>query len=271
MKAEINNIEMNYEDTGEGTPVVFLHGFPFDRHLWTDQIALLKEHCRVITPDLRGFGESDAPEEEVYSMTQYAADIITLLDILQIEKAVIVGLSMGGYIALAIAEQYPERLLGLVFSNTHSAKDTAAKRQGRYNTAEKTNYDGIGFLVDDMLEKILSDSTLEEKRDVVEYVKQMMKRQRPAGVRGALRGMAERKDRTFILSEIQAPTMIIAGENDKLIPVIRAKAMAREIPHSHLEVIADTGHLPNLEQPELYNQVILRFINSFQMAESEEG
>ena len=268
MKAEINKIELNFEDEGTGMPIIFLHGFPFDRHLWVDQIAVLKEHCRVITPDLRGFGDSSAPDE-VYSMNQYAADIITLLDILSIEQAVVVGLSMGGYIALTIAEQYPERLLGLVFSNTHSAKDTAAKRQGRYNTAEKTNYDGIGFLVDDMLEKVLSENTLKTKPDVVEYVKQMMKRQRPSGVRGALKGMAERKDRTFILSEIQAPTMVIAGENDQLIPVIRGKAMAREIPHSHLEVISDAGHLSNLEQPELYNQVLLRFVDTFKTVESD--
>lgn len=267
MIADINGINLNFEDDGNGAPIVLLHGFPFDRHLWADQIPVLKDKCRVISPDLRGFGDSGAPEE-VYSMTQYAADIVTLLDILKIEKAIIAGLSMGGYISLAIAEQYPERLLGLILSNTHSNKDTAAKRQNRYNTAEKTNYDGTEFLVKDMLEKILCETTLKNKRDVVEYVEQMMRRQKASGVRGALKGMAERKDRTFILSEIDVPTMVIAGKDDALIPVIRLKSMVREIPHGHLEVIADAGHLSNLEQPELYNQVLMRFVDTFEVVKS---
>ena len=262
MKVEVNGIDLNYGDEGEGIPVVLLHGFPFDRNLWYDQVNALKEHCRVISPDLRGFGKSMAPEEPV-SMTQYAADVMTLLDLLNIDRAIIGGLSMGGYISLAIAEQYPERLLGLILSNTKAAKDTAAQRQNRYNTAEKINYDGTEFLVKSLLEKILCEKTLQEKPDVLEYTQQMMRRQPGSAVRGALAGMAERKDRDFILSEIEVPVLVIAGKEDSIIPVFDSKLMVREMPHAHLEIIADSGHLSNLEQPELYNNILLRFIQPF--------
>jgi len=262
MKIEVNEIELNFDDQGEGIPLILLHGFPFDRNLWYDQVQALNDHCRVITPDLRGFGESKAPESPV-SMSQYAADIITLMDLLKIEQAIVGGLSMGGYIALAIAEQYPERLLGLILSNTKATKDTAAQRQNRYNTSEKTNYDGTEFLVKDLLEKVLCEATLSEKPDVVEYTQQMMRRQSGEAVRSALAGMAERKDREFILSEIEVPVLVIAGKKDTLIPVFDSKMMVREMPHAHLEIIEDSGHLSNLEQPELYNKILLRFIQPF--------
>jgi len=259
---EVNNIQMVYGDVGEGVPLVLIHGFPFDRHLWMDQVAVLGDHCRVITPDLRGFGKSSSPEE-TYTMSQYAADIVALLDLLSIEKAIIGGLSMGGYIALAIAECFPERISGLILSNTHPAKDTFAQRQKRINIAEKTNYDGTEFLISDMLEKVICRKTLEEKPDVVEYVQQMMRRQPASGIRGAQRGMADRKDRTHILSETHVPTLVIAGKDDMLIPLIESENMVNELPHGHLEVISDAGHLPNLEQPEIYNTILRRMVESF--------
>ncbi|MBS1271812.1 MAG: 3-oxoadipate enol-lactonase 2 [Candidatus Marinimicrobia bacterium] len=262
MKVEVNGIELNYDDQGEGVPLILLHGFPFDRNLWYDQVQALKDHCRIITPDLRGFGESGAPEEPV-SMSQYAADVVALMDLLKIDQAIIGGLSMGGYVSLAIAEQYPERLLGLILSNTKAAKDTAAQRQNRYNTSEKTNYDGTEFLVKDLLEKVLCEETLAEKQDVVEYTQQMMRRQPGSAVRGALAGMAERKDREFILSEIEVPVLVIAGMKDTLIPVFDSKMMVREMPHAHLEIIDESGHLSNLEQPDLYNKILLRFVLPF--------
>ncbi|MCF7803834.1 MAG: alpha/beta hydrolase [Candidatus Marinimicrobia bacterium] len=262
MKVEVNGIDLNFGDSGEGVPVILLHGFPFDRNLWYDQVSALQDHCRVITPDLRGFGDSKAPEEPV-SMSQYAADVVAMMDLLNIERAIVGGLSMGGYISLAIAEQYPERLLGLILSNTKASKDTAAQRQNRYNISEKTHYDGTEFLVKDLLEKVLCENTLKEHPDIVEYTQQMMRRQPGAGVRGALAGMAERKDREFILSEIEVPVLVISGKNDSLIPVFDSKMMVREMPHAHLEIIADSGHLSNLEQPELYNDILLRYIQPF--------
>lgn len=262
MRVELNNIQLEYEDAGEGVPVVLLHGFPFDRYLWADQAEVLQEHSRIITPDLRGFGDSSAPEE-VYTMEQYAADVIGLLDLLEIERAIIGGLSMGGYIALAIAEAFPERMMGLILSNTHPSKDTFAQRQKRINIAEKTNYDGTEFLVEDMLEKVLCKKTLDEKPAVVEYVQQMMRRQPASGIRGAMRGMADRKDRNHILTEIMVPTLVIASKDDVLIPLIDCENMERELPHGYLEIIADAGHLPNLEQPEIYNEMLLKMIESF--------
>lgn len=266
MLVEINNIQLHYVDEGKGKPVVLIHGFPFDHHLWDNQVNVLSRTNRVIAPDLRGFGESDHPDD-IYTMTQYAADIIALLDLLQIKKAVIGGLSMGGYVALAIAEQFPERMEGLILSNTRSAKDTAAVRQNRYNTIEKINYDGTEFLVEDMVQKVLSKKTLNQNSGVVEFVENMMRRQDAVGMKGALAGMAQRKDRTFILNTIQVPVIVINGKKDSLISVIEAKRMVRELSVGHLEVIPGSGHLSNLEQPEKYNDILKRFIESWELVE----
>ncbi|HKJ68475.1 MAG TPA: alpha/beta hydrolase [bacterium] len=266
MQVEVNNIALHYVDEGQGKPVVLIHGFPFDHHLWDHQVNILSQTNRVIVPDLRGFGESDHPDE-IYTMTQYAADIIALLDLLQIEKAVMAGLSMGGYVALAIADQFPERMDGLILSNTRSAKDTAAVRQNRYNTIEKINYDGTEFLIEEMIQKVLSKKTLKEKPEVVEFVEKMMRRQDAVGIKGALAGMAQRKDRTFILNALQVPVIVINGKKDSLISVIEAKRMARELSMGHLEVIPASGHLSNLVQPEKYNEILKRFIESCEVVE----
>jgi len=266
MQVQVNNIQLHYVDVGEGKPVVLLHGFPFDHHLWDKQIEVLSEKFRVIVPDLRGFGETDHPEGE-YSMSQYAADVITLLDLLQIDKAVIGGLSMGGYVSLAIAEQYPERLQGLILSNTRAAKDTAAIRQNRYNTIEKINYDGTDFLISDLLQKVLCEETLQNKPDVVEFVEAMMRRQNAEGIKGALASMAQRRDRTFILNTLDIPSIIITGSDDSIISPIEAKRMVRELQFGHLEMIPDSGHLSNLEQPVKYNEVLIKFIESCNLVE----
>jgi len=266
MEVEINNIDLYYEDQGTGKPIVLIHGFPFDHHLWDRQVEILADHHRVITPDLRGFGQSDAPEGP-YTMTQYAADIIALLDLLQIDRAIIAGLSMGGYISLAIAEQYPERLDGLVLSNTRTAKDTAAIRQNRYNTVEKIKFEGTEFLVLDMLGKVLSKDTRKHNPAVLEFVEQIMRRQRAAGIIGAQQGMAQRKDRSFILNDLQIPVLVIAGRDDKLISPMEAKRIAKELPLGHLEIIPKAGHLSNLEQPDTYNERFMRFVESTEVVE----
>lgn len=261
MKVEVNGIQLSYEDQGKGLPVLLIHGFPFDHQLWQPQIEALSKNYRVIAPDLRGFGESEIPND-TSGMAQFAGDLIALLDLLGIDQAVICGLSMGGYISLAIAESFPERMLGLVLSNTRSAKDTYAVRQNRYNTAEKVISAGNGFLADDMVGNLLSGKTVEGNPDLVAFVHDMILRQSSAGIYAALRGMAERKDRTFLLSDIEVPTMVIAGKEDSIIPFFESERLVKSLPIGYLEVIEDSGHLSNLEQPERYNEILEKYLES---------
>ena len=261
MKVEVNGIQLSYEDKGEGLPVLFIHGFPFDHTMWNPQLEDLSNEHRVITPDLRGFGDSDIPND-TSTMNQFAADLIALLDLLKIDQAVICGLSMGGYISLAIAESFPERMLGLVLSNTRSAKDTIAVRQNRYNTAEKVLSEGNSFLAQDMAGKLLCQKTVAERPDLVEFVRDMIQRQNVNGIYAALRGMAERKDRTHLLSDIDVPTLVITGAEDSVIPVIESKRIVKEIPLAYLEIIEDSGHLSNLEQSAPYNKILHKYLES---------
>jgi len=261
MKVEVNGVQLSYEDQGEGLPVLFIHGFPFDHQLWNPQIETLSQNYRVIAPDLRGFGESDIPGD-TSSMTQFAADLIALLDLLSIDQAVVCGLSMGGYISLTIAESFPERLLGLVLSNTRSAKDTYAVSQNRYNTAEKVISEGNGFLAEDMVGNVLCENTVQNRPELVDFVRDMIHRQSNAGIYAALRGMAERKDRTFLLSDIEVPTMVIAGKEDSIIPIFESKRLVNNLTLGYLEVIEDSGHLSNLEQPERYNEILDKYLKS---------
>lgn len=261
MKVEVNGVQLSYEDQGEGLPVLFIHGFPFDHSMWNPQLEDLSKDYRVIAPDLRGFGDSSIPND-TSTMNQFAGDLIALLDLLKIDQVVVCGLSMGGYISLAMVQSFPERMLGLVLSNTRSAKDTIAVRQNRYNTAEKVLSEGNKFLSSDMAEKLLCDKTKQEHPELVDFVRNMIERQNPHGIYAALRGMAERPDRTYLLSDIDMPTLVITGMEDNVIPVFESKRMANDIPLAYLEIIEDSGHLSNLEQSTHYNEILHRYLES---------
>ncbi len=261
MKVRLDDIEVYFEDRGKGEPLLFLHGFPFDHQMWSSQLGALAGKCRVIAPDLRGFGDSSRPEG-VYTMTRFADDLRKLLDQLEIKKVTMIGLSMGGYIALAFAERCQGRLKRLVLSNTRSAADAESARKNRYHAVERIKEEGVGFLIRDMPEKVLCPLTLKSRPELVEVVRHAIERQPSVGIIGALQGMAQRKDRTSLLKEITVPTLVIAGREDSLIPVDEAEQMIRELPRGHLEVIAAAGHLANLEQPRIYNELLTGFLRS---------
>ena len=239
-KIKINDIELAYARRGKGTPLVLLHGFPLDHHLWDNVSALLEDKFELILPDLRGFGESttvDAP----YSMDDYASDIAGLLDQLGIQKVTVAGHSMGGYVALAFAKLYPERVGGLALISSQVLADPPDRKEGRYKSAADVAEKGIGGVVEAMTSKFTSDPRLQA------VARALIERQQPGAYIGALKAMAERMDSTSLLSTFKFPVVIVHGDADALIPVARAREVKAEVPDSHYVELKDTGHVPMLE------------------------
>jgi 3-oxoadipate enol-lactonase len=242
-KIKINDIELAYTRRGKGTPLVLLHGYPLDRHLWDDVAPLLQDTFDLILPDLRGFGESSTVDSP-YTMDDYASDIAGLLDQLGIQKAAIVGHSMGGYVALAFARLYPERVSGLGLVSSQVLADPPDRKEGRYKSAADVSEKGIGGVVETMAPKFTADERLQG------LAREAMERQQPAAFIGALRAMAERMDSTPLLSSFNFPVVIIHGEADALIPIDRAREVKKAVPHAHLIELKGAGHIPMMEAKE---------------------
>lgn len=260
MKYTRQGISLEYDDLGNGTPLLFIHGFPLDRSMWGPQVNALQKICRVIAPDLRGFGQSSETDGQAVPMDIYAEDMKALLDSLNVKQVVVCGLSMGGYIALAFVAKYTDRVKGLILSNTKAGADTDAGRQGRLDTSIKIEQTGsTDMVVDGMAPKMLGPGA---KSETATLVRSMMARQRSTTVTSALRGMAARPDRTPLLTSIKFPTLIITGSADGVIPPSESEAMHTAIPHSTLVNIPEAGHLANLDKPDAYNEAVQSFISA---------
>lgn len=256
----VDDIQLAYTDAGLGQPVVLLHGYPFNRTLWNEQVGALSNSYRVITPDLRGHGESDASAGAA-TMNRMAQDVAALMDHLEISRAVIGGLSMGGYVALAFYKQFPSRVRALILADTRAQADTEEGKQTRYQQAEKALAEGMAGIADAMLPKLLTPDTVSKHPEVVKRVRDMMLKTKPEGAAGALLGMAERDDQTSLLSQISCPTLILVGREDPITPVQDSEKMHREIEGSRLVLIENASHVSNLEQTEQFNEELLRFLN----------
>jgi pimeloyl-ACP methyl ester carboxylesterase len=256
MRYTRQGVSIEYDDIGNGVPLLLIHGFPLDRTLWRTQIAGLSQIYRVIAPDLRGFGQSSETDGEVVTMDQYATDLKALLDSLNVKQAVIGGISMGGYITLSFYAQYADRVKGLILANTRAVPDSEEGKQLRLTNVQKVGESGIGFLVDNMAPKMLGNAA---KPEIEIAVRSMMLRQRPTGVMSALRGMALRPDRTALLRFATVPVLVVSGSQDVLIPPADSETMHALIPDSRLVIIPDAGHLSNLDKADAFNHVVREF------------
>lgn len=260
MRALINGINLEYDDTGAGTAVVLIHGFPLCRGMWKPQTnRLIEAGYRVIAPDLRGFGGSDAPEGP-YSMELFAADVVALLDHLGIEKAVICGMSMGGYVLFNLCERYPERLLGACFITTRATADDEAVKARRLEQAQNVQKFGPQ-VVADIFEKVLfAENSLTERPKLVSEVCGWMVANASTGLAGGLLAMRERKDYTPHLGSIHVPSLVIGAAGDKAAPPENAERIASGIPGCKLCLIPDAGHLANLENSGAFNKCLVEFL-----------
>ena len=240
---ELNGIRLAYDRRGKGTSMVLLHGYPLDHHLWDDVVPLLEDQFDLILPDLRGFGGSSTIDD-FYTMEDFASDITGLMDYLGIEKAAIVGHSMGGYISLAFARVFPERVRGLGLVASQAAADTPARREARFKSAVEVSDKGIASVVETMTPNFTPDPELQK------YARDSMERQQPAAYIGALKAMGERVDSTPFLSTIQYPVVIVHGNADALIPIDRAREVKAAILDAYFVEISGAGHMPMKESPQ---------------------
>jgi pimeloyl-ACP methyl ester carboxylesterase len=259
MKAQIRGITLGYSDQGTGNPIVFLHAFPLNRSMWAEQEAALSQWFRIITVDLRGHGESDAPLWHS-SLDEYADDIAALLDHLSIPQAILIGLSMGGYVSFSFYRKHSRRVRGLILADTRAPADSDEARAGRFQLAQTAYREGAAAVADLMLPKLLGPTALRTRADLVDQVRRMIKANEISGIVVDAMAMAERPDSLALLPTIACPTLVIVGDEDQATPPAEAELMARSIPQARLAVIPGAGHLSNLEQPEQFNMLVKDFV-----------
>ena len=259
-RINIGSVTLNVELRGAGPVLLLVHGFPLDHQMWRHQIDAFSATCRVIAPDLRGFGQSDVTPG-VVTMQQFADDLAALLDKLSINEPVtFCGLSMGGYIAWQFAEHHTRRLGRLVLCDTKAVADTPAAAQGRLETAQQVLASGPQGLIDAMTPKLFAPATLESQPEMVKLTQQVMRTTSAEGIAAALRGMSQRPDVTASLPNIAVPTLVICGTSDAIAPPAEMRGIAAAIPHAQFVEIENAGHMAPLESPAPCNAALARFL-----------
>lgn len=257
-----NSINLSYDDLGEGgIPIIFIHGFPFDRTMWQPQMDFFKSTNRVIAFDIRGFGESK-DEESALSIDLFAEDLISFMDTLRIDKAIICGLSMGGYIALNAVKRFQNRFEGLILADTQCIADSDEAKQKRYKAIDEIVLHGTTGFNEAFIKNVLHKDSLSSKKEVVEKTRRMVYSNSEHIMGMGLTALAERSETCSTLSKITIPTLILCGREDTVTPIAQAESMKSSIYGSVLRIIDHAGHLSNLEQPESFNQHLLYFINA---------
>ena len=253
----VRGLALALDMQGDGLPILFIHGFPFDRTMWRQVMATLTG-WRRIAPDLRGLGVSDVPES--YSMAEYADDLGALLDALHIPRAVVCGLSMGGYVAFELVRRHPDRVRALILANTRADADDEAGKRRRSDMIALVEREGPAALADVLLPQLLAPTNLAAMPHVAQHLRTMIAGSPVKGVVGALRAMRDRADARPLLGEIRVPTLVIAGPDDQLIPPAASRQLADAIPGAQFTLIPDAGHLCPLEQPVATSRVIAEFL-----------
>ncbi|MFE9448880.1 alpha/beta fold hydrolase [Streptomyces sp. NPDC006739] len=250
-----------YEDKGPAlssrVPLVLVHGHPFDRTMWTPQLSAFAADRRVIAPDLRGYGASPVPADRLTPLARFAEDVGELLDALEVDAFVLAGLSMGGQIAMEAYDRYGDRFRGLVLADTFADPESAEGRRGRNAMADRLLREGMRGYADEVLEKMVAPHAAPE---VKAHVHRMMTATAPEGAAAALRGRAERPDYRPLLARVAVPALVVVGAEDTYTPVADAEAMHTVLPDSTLHVVEGAAHMPNLERPEEFNEVLGKFL-----------
>lgn len=256
----VDNAEIAFDDIGSGLPVVFLHAFPLNRTMWEPQIGALVAEARCIAIDFRGFGESTAAPP--YTMDRFADDVVAVLDALSIERAVIVGLSMGGYVAFALWRRHRDRVRALVLADTRATADSEQGLEKRRETIRIAETQGTTAVANMQIAGLVGKSTRDKRPDVYDALHRMIAQGRVEGIVGGTQAMMTRPDSTPTLPTIDVPTLIVVGEEDAITPRKDAEAMHRAIAGSRMEVLRQAGHLSNVERPASFNTVVSEFLGS---------
>jgi 3-oxoadipate enol-lactonase len=260
----IDGRRTRYLEAGAGWPVVLLHAFPVNADMWRPQLAHVPEGTRLIAPDLRGFSPGSPPAAAGPPLTvdDMAADVAALLDHLEIDNAVIGGLSMGGYITFALFRGAAERFSGVILADTRSQADTPEGREARRRMIDLVHSGGAPAVADQMLPKLLSASTDPDFPETESYVRRMIESSPPEALVDAITAMMERPDSSAELPRISCPALVLVGEDDAVTPVADAEAMQQRIVRSRLVVLPGAGHLSNLQAPAAFSLALADFLAS---------
>jgi 3-oxoadipate enol-lactonase len=258
-----SGVAMSYRDLGEGTedPLVLLHAFPLNGRMFEPQMAAFSGDRRVVAPDYPGFGRSPRTPAQP-DVHYYAEGVRSLLDRLHLDRVVLGGVSMGGYVAFEFMRLFPEKVSALVLANTRPEPDSEEMRETRNEMALRVAQEGVEVLVELQMERLLAPDTLHNDEELVEKVRAMILENSPDGAVAALGAMRERPDSTALLDEIGVPTLVVGGEEDGISTPEVMGAMAAKIPGAHHVTIPNAGHLSNLEAPEQFNAALEEFLKS---------
>lgn len=261
MRATLNGIGMEYSAEGPrtGLPVVLIHGFPFSKEMWKEQVELLKKECYVVTYDIRGHGASEVGDGQ-YAVEYFVDDLIALLDYLKLGSVVAVGLSMGGYIALRAIERNPERFRGLVLCDTRSDADGNEGKVKRAVQAKTVKVHGMKKFADLFLKGVFFEQTFESNPEGVTLIRNIIEQTSPLSVAGTLIALAARTDSTPSLYNIKVPTLILVGQHDTITPPSASHSMKERIPRAEMQILPRAAHLSNLENAADFNEALIRFL-----------
>ena len=255
---------IRFLEAGLGRPLILLHAFPLGADMWRPQLERVPRGWRFIAPDLRGFAGSTLDHEPGIGMNDYASDVLGLMDALQIDRAAIGGLSMGGYVTFAIFRRAPERLSALLLADTKATADSEEGGRTRRAMLETVRQKGVRAIADEMLGKLLGDTSRRERPEVVAEVRRLIEANSQAGMEAAIYALMTRPDSTPDLLRIECPALIVVGAEDGITPVADAEALQRSIRGSELSILPGAGHVSNLEAPEEFSNTITRWVASLQ-------
>jgi len=260
----VDNFNVSYDDFGEGAiPLIFLHGYPFDKKMWNYQLEFFKSSYRVIAYDIRGFGRS-IDEDSTLSIDLFSEDLIKFMDVMRIEKAVICGLSMGGYIALNAHQKFPDRFEALVLCDTQCIADTAESKEKRHKSMKDIATNGVENFNDEFIKHVFHKDSFTNKKEVVEQIKSVVFSNTQHIISHGLEVLAERAESCSTLWKVQIPTLIMCGREDEVTPLAQSEYMHQYIEGSVLQVIENAGHLSNLEQPHEFNKHLGDFLSKLE-------
>lgn len=264
----VSDFNLSYDDLGEGDiPVIFLHGYPFSKEMWKQQLEFLQSTHRVIACDIRGFGKSTY-EEGALSMDLFADDLLTFMYKLQIEKAIICGLSMGGYIALNAVERFPTHFEALILCDTQCIADTPEGKEKRYKVIDDIKANGVKEFNEKFINSVFHKDSLSNNKELVESLRTVVFSNSQEVIIAGLTALAERSQTCSTLGAIKIPTLILCGREDEVTPLAQSEFMHQMIERSILHVIEKAGHVSNLEQPDEFNQQLLGFLTTYSTMET---
>lgn len=262
LKADVNGFTICYDDLGTGeTPVIFIHGFPFDKSSWQPQLEYFKDTQRVIAYDIRGYGQSTSGKE-VSSIDLFATDLVKFMDTLKIQQAVVCGLSMGGYILLNAQPRFPDRFKAFVLCDTQCIPDSPEGKTKRQETITKIQAGGLKEFADGFIQKVFCQNTLQTKTPLVERITKVVLATSQHTLTAGLTALANRLETCTSLAGFSVPVLVVCGREDTITPLVQSEFLHNHITNSQLCIIDTAGHLSNLEQPEEFNKHLEEFLKS---------